>query len=253
VSAKRFLAVGAALVLWIGILLPVDGAIVYTNETTFVAAIGAFPVFVNDFTNLGYLGQLVHPLTACQNGICYSIFSQPPLYLVAFDGALSTVETNDQIVVAFTTANVRAVGGDFFPADTNASPTSGSVSVTLNDGTTINIASQSNTVPTFLGLVSTGPLITNLVVQAKSPGAYPAMSHFYAAVGVPSLATSLMASNHLMFSWPATFPGCLLQSSPDLVGRNWTNVAVTPQQVGSSMEVVVPILGNKAFFRLREE
>ena len=243
-------AVGVVFAGWSGILLPVTGATVYTNETQFVAAIGAFPVFLNDFTNPADVGQWVHPLNACQNGICYSIISQPPLYLIDFEGALSTVHTNDQIVVEFTTGNVRAIGGDFFAADTNASPASGVVRVTPNDGTAIDIVSQSNTAPRFLGLASTGP-ITSLVVQARSPGTYPAMGHFYAAVGIPSPAVSLTASNRLMLSWPATFSGCVLQSNLDLGGRDWADVPLTPLQVGSSLEVIVPRPRNPTFFRLR--
>jgi len=82
---------------------------VFTNETDFLTAIGNLPISLNEFTNFDYLGWLAHPIQANANGIDYQITSQPPLYLVAFDGAVSTFSTNDNIVVTFTSGNVTGL------------------------------------------------------------------------------------------------------------------------------------------------
>jgi hypothetical protein len=246
-------ASGAVMALWVATLFSAGAATVYTNEADFVAAINSFPVFLNEFTNFDYLGQLAHPLNACEGDICHSIYTQPPVHLVTFNGAVSTVKSNDEIVVLLTAGNVRAWGGWFFVADTNAAPSSGTVTVTLSDGTAVSSDSLSNATPPFLGFVSTGPVLTNLFVQYSGTNGRPAIAHFYAAIGVASVTTAVTATNTLLISWPAPGTGCVLQSCSDVSGTNWVDVNVIPQQVGGLMQVTVPISGSQRIFRLQKQ
>jgi len=235
---------------WLVLGVSARGATVYTSEADFVSAINAFPIFLNMFTNFDYPGQLAHPITACETGICYEIYSQPPIHIVAFNGTVSTVKTNDQIVIHFNSGEVRAAGGYFFAAATNGTPASGSVSVGLSDGTTNTVATQPNNSPAFLGFVSTGPLFTNVVIQCPGGEARPAFSHFYAGIGIAPVQSALTSTNTLVLSWPAPGTGCVLEWCPNAYGMIWTDVAATPQQVGSMMQVVVPISGEQGYFRL---
>jgi hypothetical protein len=254
VSTKNTLVLAAALVTFGGPLALAAGSTVYTNEADFVAAIGVSPVFVNDFPNRGYNGPMAHPFTACQNTICYSVYSEPPVHLVAFGGSFATAETNDQIVVTFTTGNVWAAGGRFYVADENGVPTIGSSRVSVSDGTAVDLVIQSNAVPMFVGFVSSGGLLTSLVLQGTGTSAYAAMTHLTAAsVLVPSPIISKTAGNNLMISWAAGYTNCSLQSSPDPLGGGWTELGPSYAPTNGSTAVVLPVSADKAFFRLQKQ
>jgi hypothetical protein len=252
-SSRQAAPLGIVLALVIASAIPCRGATIYTNESDFVSAIQSFPIYLNEFTNFDYLGQLVHPISVCETGICYQIYSQPPIHLVAFNGTVSTVQTNDQIVVNFSSGNVRAIGGEFFCADANGLPIDGSITLALSDGTTNSVTSQSNTGPSFIGFVSTGPVFTNVMIRSIGGTSRPAMSHFYAGIGLATLTSTLTATNTIHISWPAPRTGYVLQSCPDLVPPSWTNVTQKPLQNGSVVEVFVPVSRQHEFFRLEKQ
>jgi hypothetical protein len=254
VSTKNTLVLAAALVTFGGPLALAAGSTVYTNEADFVAAIGFSPVLVNDFPNRGYVGLMGHPFTACQDTMCYALYSEPPVHLVAFNGSFSTDETNDQIVVTFTTGNVWAVGGRFCVADENGVPTIGSSRVSVSDGTAVDLVTQSNAVPMFVGFVSSGGLLTSLVLQGTGTNAYPAMTHLTAAsVLVPSPIISKTAGSNLIISWAAGFTNYTLQSSPSPAGGGWTALGSPYVPTNGSTSVVLPVTADKAFFRLQKQ
>jgi hypothetical protein len=225
---------------------------IYTNETDFVAAAGVLPQFLNEFTNLTYLGWLAHPIQAASNGISYRIESAPPLYLYTYTGVVSTLDTTEAILVTFTSGNVTGAGGYFYAANgTNGAPTTGTVTVALDDGTVTNVASADNSTPLFIGFISDGPIYNSLTITNSSGGSYhPALSHFYVVAGIPSPAVTLTSSNYLNVSWYSAPTDLVLQSSATLQGAHWTNVPQAPQLTNNYFHLQVPISGPAGFFRL---
>lgn len=225
---------------------------IYTNESDFVSAIGLLPNFVNDFSNDVYYGWLVHSVKANSNGISYAIISSPPLYLYGFPGVFSTVDTNDQIVVDFTSGNVTGAGGYFYSADTNAVPTDGSVTITLSDGTSTNVPSAVGEVASFTGFLSDGPVMTSLSVSNSSGTGFPAMAHFYAVDGIPGLSLTVTSTNMLLLSWFCQPTGFVVQASSQPFGGGWTNLSLTPQLVETQFQTLIPLTGQAGFFRLKK-
>jgi hypothetical protein len=249
----RVLLRGLSLALLLYPGLPLGAATtVYTNEADFVAAIGILPVSLNEFTNQDDVGWLAHPIHSAMNGIDYSISSQPLLLLVGFAGALSTRDTNDEILVTFNSANVTGVGGYFYSADANAAPIAGSVTVSLSDGTTTNLVIQSGMPLPFTGFLSDGPLFTSFVVTNTSGTGNPALALFYAVDGIPTPVITLTGTNSLLISWYAAPAGFVLQASPDSTRGTWTNVGTSPLQIDTQFQVLVPNSGPAGFFRLKK-
>jgi hypothetical protein len=251
----RLIAAGVGLTVMSGVLTcarpSLAASTIYTNEADFVAAIGAQPVFLNEFTNSIFPGPQVHPIYAASNGISYAITSDPPLNVTAFNGAVSTVDTNDQLVVTFSSGNVSGVGGYLYTADTNAGVASGSVTISLDDGTVTNVSSTVGTPAPFIGLVSDSLL--NWMRLTNSDGAgWPALSHFYVVDGTPAVAIARTGASTLLLSWFAGPTGFVLQASSPVSGAGWTNVSTTPQIVGGKFQAIIPDSGAAQFFRLQK-
>lgn len=224
-------------------------AAVYTNETDFVNALGSSASFLNDFNDLTDSEQYVHPLQYAGNGLAYRITSIPQLEIWSLIGAVSTVGTNMAIVTSFTSTNVHAVGGWFYLTDTNGAAAGGSVSVSLNGGTAVEIPSSTNG-PAFWGFISGGPLLTNLTIQSDTAGGYPTLDHFYAAEGAPVFAAPVLTGGTLLLAWPAPSTGYELQSSTNLAATNWVVVGTSPLNTNQQIQVSVPVAAPSAFYRL---
>ena len=224
---------------------------VYTNEADFVAATTGLPGYLNEFTNFEYYGELAHAVRVATNGIAYSLTTLPPLSMISFPGVISTVDTNDQVLMTFTSGNVTAVGGWFFTADTNATPADGSVTLTLTNGPSFTVSSVAGQPAPFAGFVSDGPIFTSMTVSNSVGNGPPALSHLYVVDGIPS-PSLLAAGNNLVISWSSAPTGFVLQATADLKGGNWTNVSQVPQAAGDNLEVTLPASGAAAFFRLKK-
>jgi len=93
----------------------------------------------------------------------------------------------------------------------------------------------------------------------KSHPAAP-LNHFFgltsslndpqARLGTPALTIVLSKTNTLIIAWPTPSTGYVLQERPDVAGGNWVNVAVPPQVVGGSNQVILPVSGDVPFYRL---
>ena len=225
---------------------------VYTNEAAFLEAVGNLPIFLNELTNFGYQGWLAHPIKATSNGISYQIASEPPVHLVAFAGAVSTRSTNDGMIVSFTSENVTGTGGYFYAADADAAPVSGTVTMSLSDGTVTNVTSSAGQPPPFIGFLSDGPLLQFLTITNASGDAYPALAHFYAIDPVPSPSIASTGAGGLLISWSAASTGLVLEASEGVSGTVWTNVDLKPQTVSNQFQVALPISGRAGFFRLKK-
>ena len=226
-----------------------QSATVFTNETSFVNALGASESFLNDFNDLTESGPLVHPLQYSSNGLAYYIASNPNLHVWALVGAVTTWETNDLLIATFTSTNVHAVGGWFYLTDTNGNATDGSVAVSLNGGAPAVISSSTNG-PLFWGYVSGGLLLTNLTMQSLTAGGFPTLDHFYVSESEPVFAPPFVATNLFVLSWPAPSTGYVLQSATNLSAPIWPPVEATPQNANNYWQVAVPMSNNTAFFRL---
>jgi hypothetical protein len=225
--------------------------VLYANEADFLSAAGALPMLLNDFTNFGYVGELVHPVQVSGGGISYSLSSEPPLDLYAFNGAISTDYTNDQIVASFTSGNITGAGGYFYSSDDFAAPITGTVTVSLSDGTTTNIDTPKGGPLAFVGFLSDGPIFTSLTVTNVSASGYPTLTHFYVVDGIPTLLLRLTETNAAVVSWYSAPPGFILQTAPRPDGP-WTNVNTPPHLAGDYNQVTMPLTGPGGFFRLKK-
>lgn len=225
-------------------------ALVYTNESDFSAALLSISAFTNNFTNLGYVGQLIHPLRAGGTNAGYVITTLPQLELMVYDGNISTVETNTVINISCVSSNITALGGLFYCVDTNDAQVDGTLGLTLSDGTSTNVDAPAAEPPQFIGFISSGPLITSLAVSNVSGSGYPALTHFY-AVPDPPPSISVSSASTAIISWPAIPTAYILESSPALTGSGWSNSVANFQQSSNRVQASVPISSGAAFFRLK--
>ncbi len=144
-------------------------ALVYSNLTTFAANInpgygtetfdglgtGTLGYLIN-FTNQSFLFNVGTPLAPATG-----------LFGVTGQGGDVWLSSNDPetIVFNFTSGNVTAVGGNFFNTDVNGALTSGTLTATINNGTTRTILNANTN--SFLGFTSQTP-ITSLTLSGDN-------------------------------------------------------------------------------------
>lgn len=117
------------------------------------------------------------------------------------DRALSTNSSDDLLVFTFTSGNVTAVGGYFFPTDQDGNLISGSLVLTLDDGTVHTLVN--GTPLSFVGFTTApGQWITSLTVDAQEAGRYSTVNDLYVGQGaVPEPATGgLLAGGMLLLA-----------------------------------------------------
>ena len=119
--------------------------ITYTDQTVFNAAVtGQVEQDFNSFNGF-YLNGLVVPVSG------YTISASAPGELYAGSGTMSTNNGEALLTFTFTGTLPTAVGGLFFTSDASFNAVSSALSVSLNDGTFINLPA-----PTGGGLNMTG-------------------------------------------------------------------------------------------------
>jgi hypothetical protein len=167
-------------------------SIVYPTEASFLAVIDS-GYFLNEFDNT--IGDQGDSQSFSENGFGY-IMTAPIYGLWGINGAMSTVDSGDALIISFASGNVTAVGGTFsltdkggdpLPlTDEDGNPVSRSVTVSLSDGTSESFAASS-----FRGFTSDGPSIKSLSFSSDDAIAFPTLDHFY--VGrVPDGGTTLV-------------------------------------------------------------
>jgi hypothetical protein len=109
---------------------------------------------------------------------------------------MSTYDQGANLVLTFTSSNVRAVGGDFFLTDLNENWTTGSFTITLNDGSFENVSLAAGDAGTakFVGFMSDSANITSLTFSGVSAGGYATLDNLYVGTPVPEASTWLGAA-----------------------------------------------------------
>lgn len=108
---------------------------------------------------------------------------------IAGTRALGTLVDFTGIRITFTSGNVTAIGGDFFLTDEAGDPRgTGSITLTLSDGTSISVNSQTTASQRFVGFVAEGTeTFTSLIVNPNElfTGHYVTVDNLLVGAAVP--------------------------------------------------------------------
>lgn len=184
---------------------PVDAAVVITSRSSFESQL--LPGFYQEtFENITPRGLKPDPMDLSGNGYSYSITTPgagDDLWInqtvTTYTRWLSTETGNDDIQITFTGGVVTAVGGTFFLTGLDERSLAGTVTVTLNDGTTANVSSaaQGAASQPFVGFFSAVP-ITSLTITGPD-GTFVGFDNFTVGAVVPEpLESSLAAAACLL-------------------------------------------------------
>ena len=155
---------------------------VYTNQASFLSAVGSTPYFLNSFPDLtwfGYVGSSAW-YSSSSAAVSYTLSSPAGIFATdqgQSDGAASVGQATALLQVTFNSTNVNAVGGNFFATDDNGLRTAGTVRIFLSDGTATNIVCPASPLP-FTGFVSDGTAIASLSFSTLSGTVYPTVDNF---------------------------------------------------------------------------
>jgi hypothetical protein len=222
---------------------------IFANEADFSAAVGGSLTQTNEFTVLE-TGNIMHPVAWTNGGLACLIVSDPPLSLYGLPGALSTASQTTKLVVNFTSGNVRAVGGLIYLTDADGGAVAGPVEVRVADGPTLILTNAVSPLP-FTGVVSSGPLLTNLTLTSLDTNAFVTLDHWIVSEGQPWLTASRAADGGIRLTWPAPSTGYVLQSRGLSSGAAWQPVGGPAVRTNDFWRLSVPAPGEGALFRLR--
>ena len=195
-----FLAVGF-------LVTPAAGtaATIFNDQSAFTAAL--LPgYYLENFSGFTGGDQGVTTLDFSQNGFSYTASASQNLWITSLiSNALSTSFPGDVITLSFTSGNVTAVGGFFYPTDASEDVVSGDIALGLSDGTSLTLTDPGPT--SFTGFTTSGGVfITSLTVAPASDqyatiddlivGAIPAAE----AVPEPST-TAFLGLGLLLIAW----------------------------------------------------
>jgi hypothetical protein len=170
-----------------GVLLTVataPAATIFTDQSTFVATLQP-GFYLENFSGFSPGDQGSSTLNFSQGAFSYTATAPQDLWInSAINLALSTTVSDNTITFNFTSGNVTAVGGFFYPSDVNENLTTGDIALGLSDGTSATLTNPGTT--SFRGFTTTGGLlITSLTVSPPS-SQFATVDDFY----VGSVATS---------------------------------------------------------------
>lgn len=184
---------------------PAGAATLFTSEASFVGAIQP-GYYLEDFEGLpATYGPLPSPQSFSGGAQPYAYtvastlnYADSALYVISpFTKALSVRYSYDDLVVDLTGANATAVGGFFYITDYNGIFASGTISLSLSDGSSATVSSPSDPLGLFRGFTTGGATyITSLTIHSVNTSGleWPTMDRFYvgtAAVPEPQAAALL--------------------------------------------------------------
>jgi hypothetical protein len=187
--------------------LVVPGDQTYTDLATFLANVQP-GYYLETFDSFPAFGSVSTPHSfsgGAGNSFSYDATAASGLFSVAVpppdgDVSLSTTNEADPIIFTFTSGNVTAVGGYFFPTDINGNIMAGTINVALDDGTNVNVVNGDLT--TFLGFTTTGPIASLTLTDPSDP--FVTVDDLYVGAGgaqgaaVPEPATLALAGLGLL-------------------------------------------------------
>jgi len=145
------------------------------------------------------LGTVPSPINFAQGPFAYNATSTaaggaPSTFFMvgtASDVWLSPNVNTDVITYNFTSGNISAVGGFFFPTDINGNPIAGDVTVTVNGAPPQTLTNATPT--TFLGFTSPTPFTTLTFTASQAGGInrWPTANDFIVGVSIVPEPTSL--------------------------------------------------------------
>ena len=196
-------------------IVSAHATVIYNSESDFLTAIGSDLYYLEEFDTFTYgnpAGVGTYPPDGARdfgpvNGFSYrmSAGSGENEGLWGLDGAVSVISPGLAILIEFTSANVTAVGGNFWVTNFNGDSIIGDITLALSDGT---IYTSSVGADSFTGFITEGAYFTSMTIQAQGvtdtypAGEYPTIDHLYvgaspSAVPIPS--TLLLLSTGLVY------------------------------------------------------
>lgn len=139
---------------------------IYTTEAEFLAAVGT--VGVDTFNDI--LGPTPSPITRSAGAFGYTATASKNFFGAGsgVDRWLSTNTATDTITFNNFTGGVSAFGGLFFTSNLSGLYTPGSIVLTATDSSgTVSRTIFGTTTSTFLGFVSTGPLLSTTLTSVQ--------------------------------------------------------------------------------------
>jgi hypothetical protein len=189
----------------------VQSAVVYNSLASFNAAIQGGS-YVEDFEGFtpGPVGfDFSWDFSGGTGPIEYQISlpSSEVLYVAEGTGgnqSFTTIAFETPMTIEFITPNVTAVGGEFFVLGFDENPGNGTLSVTLNDGSTFSTSVNSHASGglDYLGFTTTAPNFIQSITLGTVTGKYTAIDNLtagFAAVPEPAVIASLSAVGLLGF------------------------------------------------------
>ncbi len=197
----------------IGLLLVAASAqagTLYTDLPSFLAQVQP-GYYLETFDGIGTGDLLVTTLGFSSGGYSYSASAPSGLWGLPVPGGLptdvvlSTKTAYDALLFTFTSGNVSAVGGYFFPTDFNGNLIPGDIVLTLSDGT---VHTLTNGIPLFFLGFTTDPgvWITSLSVDAVDTpdplvSRWPTVNDLYVGTAIPEPTTgALLAGGVLLLA-----------------------------------------------------
>jgi hypothetical protein len=160
----------------------------YTNAATFID--NTSDTYLENF-NLVTNGDIPSPQLFSQGAFSYSV-SDPGGQLYSGTGNtgsryLGEGTRANNATITFTSGNVTAVGGNFFLTDIKDDLATGNITLTLNDGSVINLTSPTSGATPFGGFTTGGAIITSLTLSGDT-SAWESFDNLY--VGTASAAAT---------------------------------------------------------------
>jgi hypothetical protein len=165
----------------------------FTDSATFLSNTSS--TYLETFNSLSVSSNT---LAFSNSGFSYSVTATNVLYSGTGNTGSRFLGENtatDTIAISFTSGNVTAVGGNFFLTDFLDNLIAGDITLTLNDGSVINLTSPTSTPTPFGGFTTDGAIITSLtiagptVADLNSKFRFDSFDNLY--VGTASAATAV--------------------------------------------------------------
>ena len=168
---------------------------IYTSQAAFLAHTQSGS-YLETFDSLPQFTPLNSPLSFSKNGFSYTA-SAPSADNQFFNAGttgdvwLSTFDHSTNIVFDFTSNNVTAVGGNFFITDIPGNVVAGTITVTLDNGTTFSVSDPSAS--SFVGFTTSSPIhsLTFIPPPSGATEVFGTVNNFITGRSVPESGSTL--------------------------------------------------------------